>query len=257
MQQAACSERDLQASTLHSMPRSIVATLATFGVFTTGLVRLSGMLLEEFPALALQHGGPWCALACSPPRLCSLLAAAFLSSPRFSAPLTIMFVVRPFTRPQLTWFTQPYVQRLRYDPATDTVEATTLSLLAQPRTDRFHLNEVSKSACAHLLGCFTEAHVQHQAGRPVLTATVAGCWSANEPCRPSQVTEADSVHPLTSFAARGRKYYVDAQNFPNQELLVRGAVACEWSLPCPKSSGPVSCVRPHCNANLSSQLPTM
>ena len=31
------------------------------------------------------------------------------------------------------------------------------------------------------------------------------------------------MHPLTSFAARGRKYYVDAQNFPNKELLVRGA----------------------------------
>ncbi|KAI7840187.1 hypothetical protein COHA_005970 [Chlorella ohadii] len=122
----------LDAGTTMTAKTSIVATLATFGVFTTGL------------HLSL-----------------------------------FMFVVRPFTRPQLTWFTQPYVQRLRYDPATDTVEATTLSLLAQPRTDRFHLNEV---------------------------------------------TEADSVHPLTSFAARGRKYYVDAQNFPNQELLVRGAV---------------------------------
>ncbi|PRW59509.1 transmembrane mitochondrial [Chlorella sorokiniana] len=81
-----------------------------------------------------------------------------------------------FTTGLLTWFTQPYVQRLRYDPTTDMVETTTLTLLARPRTDRFHLNEV---------------------------------------------TEADSVHPLTSFAARGRKYYVDAQNFPNKELLVK------------------------------------
>lgn len=46
---------------------------------------------------------------------------------------------------------------------------------------------------------------------------------ARGPCL--QVTEADSVHPLTSFAARGRKYYVDAQNFPNKELLVRAACA--------------------------------
>lgn len=46
---------------------------------------------------------------------------------------------------QLTWFTQPYVQRLRYDPTTETVEATTLTLFAQPRTDRFHLNEVGRT----------------------------------------------------------------------------------------------------------------
>jgi hypothetical protein len=66
---------------------------------------------------------------------------------------------------QLTWFTQPYITRLRYTPSTDTLEATTLSLWAQPRTDRFHVAEVAEAA---------------------------------------------SVHPLTTFQARGRRYYIDA-----------------------------------------------
>jgi hypothetical protein len=77
---------------------------------------------------------------------------------------------------QLTWFTQPYVQRLRYEHGSDTVEVTTLSLLAQPRTDRFHVSEAR---------------------------------------------DADSVHPLTSFQARGRLYYLDAEHFPDKALMAR------------------------------------
>ena len=82
----------------------------------------------------------------------------------------------PHPAPQLTWFTQPYVQRLRVERRSGTVEAETLTLLARPRTDRFHLGE-----CA----------------------------------------EADSVHPLSSFRARGRLYYVDANNFPDRALLAQ------------------------------------
>ena len=68
-------------------------------------------------------------------------------------------------QPQLTWFTQPYVTRLRYERGTGSVEASTLTLLGRPRTDRFQLGEVQEAA---------------------------------------------SMHPLTSFQARGRRYYVDA-----------------------------------------------
>lgn len=138
---------------------------------------------------------------------------------------------------QLTWFTQPYVQRLRYDPTTEMVEATTLTLFAQPRTDRFHLNEVGRtwdmlvsrparnSSCVPW-GC---SAVLFSLDMRLVTEPSLRCSS--------QVTEADSVHPLTSFAARGRKYYVDAQNFPNKDLLVRGRDAqhvastadCAWA----------------------------
>ena len=83
---------------------------------------------------------------------------------------------QPLPPVQLTWFTQPYITRLRYERPTDTLEATTLTLLSKPRTDRFHLADV----------------------RP-----------------------ADTVHPLTSFAARGRLYYLDADNFSDKQLLAR------------------------------------
>ena len=42
----------------------------------------------------------------------------------------------------LHWFAAPYVQRLRYSPTTDSVEVTTLNVLARPRTTSFHLGEV-------------------------------------------------------------------------------------------------------------------
>ena len=83
---------------------------------------------------------------------------------------------QPLPPVQLTWFTQPYITRLRYERPTDTLEATTLTLLSKPRTDRFHLADV----------------------RP-----------------------ADTVHPLTSFAARGRLSYLDADNFSDMQLLAR------------------------------------
>jgi hypothetical protein len=76
---------------------------------------------------------------------------------------------------QLTWFTQPYITRLRYEPATETVEATTLSLLARPRTDTFHLAEVEEVA---------------------------------------------SVHPLSSFQAHGRRYYLDAGEYRRSALAL-------------------------------------
>ena len=94
--------------------------------------------------------------------------------PALTSPLTAPMPPPPV---QLTWFTQPYVQRLRYDAATDSVEATTLSLVATPRVDRFHVGEAR---------------------------------------------EADSVHPLASFQARGRRYYLDAANFGDKALLVGG-----------------------------------
>ena len=42
--------------------------------------------------------------------------------------------------------------------------------------------------------------------------------------------EAPGVHPLTSFEARGRRYYVDADNFPHKALLVGGRrlLQCCW-----------------------------
>ncbi|EFN54418.1 hypothetical protein CHLNCDRAFT_135778 [Chlorella variabilis] len=76
----------------------------------------------------------------------------------------------------LTWFTQPYVTRLRYERGTGSVEASTLTLLGRPRTDRFQLGEVQEAA---------------------------------------------SMHPLTSFQARGRRYYVDAEHFGDKALLAR------------------------------------
>lgn len=46
---------------------------------------------------------------------------------------------------QLSWFTSPYVLRLSHDPATDTMEATTLTLLARPRTEKFNVAEVGSA----------------------------------------------------------------------------------------------------------------
>lgn len=59
---------------------------------------------------------------------------------------------RPFR--QLSWFTQPYVQQLRYERGSDTLEATTLTLLARPRTDRFHIAEVGEVQGVHPLSSF-------------------------------------------------------------------------------------------------------
>ena len=33
--------------------------------------------------------------------------------------------------------------------------------------------------------------------------------------------EADTIHPLTSFEARGHRYYVDAEHFPDKALLAK------------------------------------
>ena len=50
----------------------------------------------------------------------------------------------------------------------------------------------------------------------------------------SEATAADTMHPLTSFAARGRLYYLDADHFPDKQLLaalVPDAVAATAATP--------------------------
>ncbi|KAL4423110.1 hypothetical protein ABPG77_004793 [Micractinium sp. CCAP 211/92] len=115
-----------------------------------------------------------CALAAGPIIL-GMDAAATTTTAKVSI-VTTLATFGVFTTGLLSWFTQPYVQQLRYERGSDTLEATTLTLLARPRVDRFHIAEVG---------------------------------------------EVEGVHPLSSFQARGRRYYVDAEHFPDKALLAR------------------------------------
>ncbi|KAL4458309.1 hypothetical protein ABPG75_013174 [Micractinium tetrahymenae] len=115
-----------------------------------------------------------CAVAAGPIIL-GLDAAATTTTAKVSI-VTTLATFGVFTTGLLSWFTQPYIQQLRYERDTDTLEATTLTLFARPRIDRFHIGEVG---------------------------------------------EVESVHPLSSFQARGRRYYIDAEHFPDKALLAR------------------------------------
>ena len=166
----------LDASTTLTAKLSICGTLASFGIFTTGLV--SPHPVQWLLAADGGRGGQaGLTVTMQAAGLCASRPAAGSSSARRTAQPLRQPSLLSFLPPlQLTWFTQPYVQRLRYERGSDTVEVTTLSLLAQPRTDRFHVSEAG---------------------------------------------EADSVHPLTSFQARGRRYYLDAEHFPDKALMAR------------------------------------
>lgn len=105
------------------------------------------------PDLLLQHRGhtghlwrvhhwPGARAAGSVPMHVCTMVAPGLAAPPCSRNYRWHPAPPPPAPSQLTWFVQPYVQRLRYEPGTGTVEATTLTLLAQPRVDRFHLSEV-------------------------------------------------------------------------------------------------------------------
>ncbi len=84
---------------------------------------------------------------------------------------------------QLSWFTQPYVQQLRYARGSDTLEATTLTLLARPRVDRFHIAEVCEVEGVHPLSSFQVSscctpgkHVAHRLG------ALAACLASTRCC---------------------------------------------------------------------------
>lgn len=150
----------LDASSTLTAKASIAGTLATFGVFTTGLLQWftgeGGCFLHHHQGVVLS--GPVGAAGCQCWAAVVAAGCCWLELYPGLAARTCTGCTTPAGSNsrfnQCLLCTGPYVQHLTWDPDTDTVEVTTLNLMARPQTQRFHVAEAQPADTVHPLSSF-------------------------------------------------------------------------------------------------------